>query len=384
MNIPVILDGEEVTPIEPKDIRPPEFSDDALALNFAVRHPRELRFVAKFGKWFFFDGKRWSEDSTLGAYDLVRTICREKAATCNRPKIAFAIASAKTVAAVERLARSDRRMAATVEQWDSDPFLLNTPHGVLDLRTGASRSAQPEDYMTKITNTSPGGECPLFRQFLSRITDGNVELQSFIARMFGYAATGDTKEHALFFLYGTGANGKSVLLNTISSVLGAYAQTAPIETFTASQFERHPTEIAGLRGARLVTAVETEEGRRWAESRIKALTGGDKVSARFMKQDFFEFLPQFKLIIAGNHKPGLRSVDEAIRRRFHLIPFNVTIPQRIVILISLRNSKLSGRGFCNGSLTVAWTGRPEVCAHPRSSPPRRRHILKPRTLWQHG
>jgi putative DNA primase/helicase len=130
----------------------------------------------------------------------------------------------------------------------------------------------------------------------------------------------------LFFLYGTGANGKSVLLSTVSGILGTYHRTAPIETFTASSTDRHPTELAGLRAARLVTAIETEEGRRWAESRIKALTGGDRISARFMRQDFFEFTPQFKLVIAGNHKPGLRSVDEAIRRRFNLIPFVVTIP----------------------------------------------------------
>src|SRR5262249_11639365 len=135
-----------------------------------------------------------------------------------------------------------------------------------------------------------------------------------------------TTEHALFFLYGTGANGKSVFIGTISRILGEYQKTAPIETFIASHSDRHPTELAGLRGARLVTAVETEEGRRWAESKIKALTGGDKISARFMRQDFFEYTPQFKLVIAGNHKPGLRSVDEAIRRRFNLIPFTVTIP----------------------------------------------------------
>ncbi len=100
-----------------------------------------------------------------------------------------------------------------------------------------------------------------------------------------------------------------------------------MEAFIATGSERHPTDLAGLRGARLVTAIETEEGRRWAESKIKALTGGDKISARFMRQDFFEFVPQFKLVIAGNHKPGLRSVDEAIRRRMNLVPFTVTIPR---------------------------------------------------------
>jgi putative DNA primase/helicase len=136
-----------------------------------------------------------------------------------------------------------------------------------------------------------------------------------------------TREHALFFLYGTGANGKTTLLDAITSCAGDYHKTAPIETFTDSKNDRHPTELAGLHGARLVTATETEEGRQWAESKIKVLTGGDKIAARFMRQDFFEFTPQFKLIIAGNHKPGLRSVDEAIRRRLHLIPFTVTIPE---------------------------------------------------------
>jgi putative DNA primase/helicase len=149
----------------------------------------------------------------------------------------------------------------------------------------------------------------------------------------------DTREHALFFLYGTGGNGKGVYLGTLAGILGNYHVTAPIETFTASNVDSHPTELARLHGARVVTSTETEEGRRWAESRIKMLTGGDHVSARFMRQDFFEYSPQFKLLISGNHKPGLRSVDEAIRRRLNLVPFNVTIPtaQRDVdLLIKLR------------------------------------------------
>jgi putative DNA primase/helicase len=167
---------------------------------------------------------------------------------------------------------------------------------------------------------------PTWRAFLHRVTGGDPELIAFLQRLAGYALTGSTREHALAFLYGTGANGKTTFLDAITGCAGDYHRTAPIETFTASSTDRHPTDLAGLRGARLVTAVETEEGRRWAESKIKALTGGDRVAARFMRQDFFEYVPQFKLIIAGNHKPGLRSVDEAIRRRFHLVPFTVTIP----------------------------------------------------------
>jgi len=160
---------------------------------------------------------------------------------------------------------------------------------------------------------------------LDRITDGNEELQSFLQRVIGHCLTGSTIEHALFFMYGTGANGKSVFLSTIAGLLGDYARTAPVSIFTASHTEPHPTDLAGLRGFRFVTAIETEDGRWWAEAKIKSLTGGDRITARFMRQDFFEYIPQFKLIVAGNHKPGLRNVDEAIRRRLYLIPFTVTI-----------------------------------------------------------
>ncbi|WP_256366345.1 phage/plasmid primase, P4 family [Methylosinus sp. Ce-a6] len=312
--------------VEIFDPRPPAFSDEALALRFAELHAGDLRYVAAWGKWLSWTGTHWQFDETLHAFDLARAVCREAAAECNKSKIANVIASAKTVAAIERLAKADRRLAATIDQWDADPWLLNTPEGVIDLRTGARRHARPDDYLTKITSVAPGGSCPRFLSFLDEISAGDAELVAYIRRVFGYGLTGDTREHALFFGYGTGRNGKSVLLKTVADILGAYHKTAGIETFTASNSDRHPTDLAGLRGARLVTAVETEEGRRWAESRIKSLTGGDTVSARFMRQDFFEYRPQFKLVIAGNHKPSLRSVDEAIRRRFHLIPFAVTIP----------------------------------------------------------
>ena len=152
-------------------------------------------------------------------------------------------------------------------------------------------------------------------------------LAAFLQRAVGYALTGvDARARAV--LPSRHRRQRQVACSSPPSpgVLADYHRSAPIETFTASSSDRHPTDLAGLRGARLVTAVETEEGRRWAESKIKTLTGGDKIAARFMRQDFFEYTPQFKLMIAGNHKPGLRSVDEAIRRRFHLIPFTITIP----------------------------------------------------------
>jgi putative DNA primase/helicase len=319
-----VIDGEKDEVHEAE--RPPAFTDEALALRFAEMYADRLRYVALWSRWLIWDGKRWLFDDTLAAFDLARKICREAAAACNKQRVSSVLASAKTVAAVERLAKADRRLAASVDQWDSDPWLLNTPGGVIDLRSGERRPHRPSDHFTHLTAVDPGGECPNWHQFLDRVTAGDKDLQAFLQRMAGYGLTGITREHALFFLYGTGANGKSVYVNTISGSMGSYHRSAPIETFTVSNVERHPTDLAGLRGARQVTAVETEEGRRWAEAKIKTLTGGDRISARFMRQDFFDYTPQFKLLIAGNHKPGLRSVDEAIRRRFHLIPFTVTIP----------------------------------------------------------
>jgi putative DNA primase/helicase len=308
----------------------PEFSEEALALRFASENEGQLHYVAPSSNWMHWDGTHWQQDRTGRALDRVRALCRDAAkrakSVTNDGRLPMTIASAKTVSALERLARVDHRIAATVEQWDGDPWLLNTPAGTVDLRTGLLRKHDPTDYITKMTAVSPGGECPLFRRFLSRITGEDDDLQKFLARVFGYALTGSTREHALFFCYGSGANGKSVLLNTLSKILGDYACTAPVETFTASHSDRHPTELARLRGARLVTATETERGRSWSEARIKSLSAGDKIAARYMRQDYFEFLPAFKLVIAGNHKPGLQSVDEAMRRRFHMLSFDVTIP----------------------------------------------------------
>jgi putative DNA primase/helicase len=144
--------------------------------------------------------------------------------------------------------------------------------------------------------------------------------------LLGYCLTAHAFEHVLAFLYGSGGNGKGVFVNTVAKILGDYHVVAPMQMFLASKNDRHPTEVAKLQGARLVTAQETEKGRRWDESKLKNLTSDDKLTGRFMRQDFFDFTPTHKLIITGNHKPSLSSVDEAISRRFLLVPFTVKIP----------------------------------------------------------
>ena len=201
--------GPEPQPDEETDVvdRPPGFSDEDLALKFTRKHRNLLRYVAKWGQWFIWNSSLWIEDETLQAFDLSRAICRKASSACSHPKIRAAVASAKTVAAVERLAKADRAHAATTAQWDADPWLLNTPGGVVDLRTGRLRPHRQTDYMTKITAAAPanGAACPLWHRFLDRVTDGDAELQAFLQRIAGYALTGVTRDHALFFLYGTGA-----------------------------------------------------------------------------------------------------------------------------------------------------------------------------------
>jgi putative DNA primase/helicase len=317
-----IMDEQDISSVRP--LTSPDYSEEALALRFAERHADELRYVAEWGRWYHWTGSKWEEEKTLYVFDLARQLCREESARrSNQLSIAKTLASAKTRAAVVSLAREDRRIAATIDQWDTDLWLLNTPDGTIDLRTGKMREHRREDYITKSTAVTPGGDCPIFRQFLIDITASNADLQGYIQRALGYGITGLVTEHALFFLWGVGRNGKGTLMNSVANILGNYYNTASVETFTVTKGEKHPADLAALRGARLVIASETEEGQRWAESRVKQLTGGDPVPARFMRQDWFTYWPQFKLFFVGNHKPHLRTVNVAIRSRVNLIPFEV-------------------------------------------------------------
>jgi putative DNA primase/helicase len=202
-------------------------------------------------------------------------------------------------------------------------LLLGTPGGTIDLRTGLLRAADPVDAISKVTLVAPAEttDCQRFLAFLRETTGDDPELIRFLQRFSGYCLTGSVQEHALIFVYGPGKNGKSVFLSTVSSIMGDYATTAAMDTLTVATRERHTTDLAMLHGARLVTASETEEGHAWAEARTKQLTGGDPITARFMRENNFTFKPTFKLMIVGNHKPTLHNVDEAARRGFNIAPF---------------------------------------------------------------
>jgi putative DNA primase/helicase len=273
------------------------------------------------------DAVVWREDDKRVAFSEARKICREAAALCGdkQRKLAAQLASAKTRAAVISLASDDQALAAGVSQWDVDDNLLGGPSGTVDLRTGELLPPDPDDHISRAAAVAPGGDCPLWRAFLKKVTAGDDELAEYLARVAGYCLTGHTGDHAIFLFWGTGGNGKGTFVNTLLGVVGGGGRDPPPEPQFETRGDRHPTELAMLRGARLVVASETQAGRHWNESRIKALSGGDPISARFMRGDFFTFVPRFKLVILGNHKPALRNVDEAIRRRLHLVPFTVQI-----------------------------------------------------------
>jgi putative DNA primase/helicase len=333
-------------------------SDDVLAADFTDTHKKEIRYVGQWSKWLIFDGISWDFDYKLQTYTQARLFLRSVAheifdATYKRlcdalsPDLSPAkleeaksdargkarckthsIQSSATIHNVVSISRYDKRIASSVEQWDADPWLLNTPGGTIDLKSGISNKHSPADYIRKVTAVSPELKAPRrWLEFLTKIMKGDEEMVRYLQKVFGYCLVGETKEHQMYFAYGTGANGKGVTLNTMRSLLGSYGLEAAIETFIVNDTARHPTELADLHGARLVTCGEVDEGQRWAEARIKMLTGGDPVKARFMRQDFFQYTPQFKLFLAGNHKPRLANVDEAIERRFRLIPFTLTIPK---------------------------------------------------------
>jgi len=303
----------------------------------AAMHGGDLLWCDPWSSWLCWDGKRWRKDDTREidrrVNDVVRSIYAEAAAEpdSDRRKAlgtwAHQCEGAFRRRAIAEGARS--MLPARPSEFDTDPWLLNVDSGTLDLRTGERKTHERCDMLTKLAPVEydPDAKAPTWEAFLQRIMAGNEDLIGFLQRAVGYSLTGDTREQVFFICYGTGANGKSTFLEALSAALGDYAQKTPTETLLTKRGGGIPNDVARLRGARMVTAVEAEEGRHMAESLVKQMTGGDTVAARFLHQEFFEFVPAFKLWLATNHKPVIRGTDYAIWRRIRLIPFTVTIPE---------------------------------------------------------
>lgn len=304
------------------DLRPVEYSDDHVGELLSEQLGDNWLYVAEEDQWLEWDGKRWAIRHPVHILQVSNAICRAVGTSCPEKRVARAVSSKATIYAAERLARAKERHVTPLHVFDTNPWLLNTQGGIVPLNIGVIGPHSRNALMRCITAAAPCEEPPLtWLAFLSEATGRDEALQHYLQKIAGYCLCGDTREHVVFFLYGPSGTGKSVFIGTLLDMIGDYGWAAPMDLFVATKGERHPVELAALHGKRLVTASETEEGRRWDEAKLKRLTGGDRISARFMRSNFFEFAPTFKLLFAGNYRPAMRSADSAMRRRIRIIPF---------------------------------------------------------------
>ncbi len=345
-------------------------TDYGNAERLAFHHGNEFRYCPAWGKWLVWDGVHWASDDTgliiRLAKDTVRRIYSEadaiqvsvgaskeerEALLKRRESIArhaVRSESSNALAAMVKLAESEEGLPVLPEHLDADPFAFNVQNGTLELRDGTLKPHTRGDLITKLSLVTfdAAATCPKWENFLVEIMGGDMAMATYLQRAAGYSLTADVREQCLFFPYGIGANGKSTFTGILELLAGDYFQKAPKSLIQLRSMgdEGIPTELADLKGARLVVCNEIEEGKRLAESQVKDLTGGDTVVARRMRQDFFRFAPTHKLWIYGNHRPVIRGNDFGIWRRIHLIPFDVCIApeKRDLLLRDKLRAELSG------------------------------------------
>jgi putative DNA primase/helicase len=221
-------------------------------------------------------------------------------------------------------------LATIPDQWNADPWLLGTPAGTVDLRTGQLRDARPEEYVSMTTAVAPGGDCPLWKQTILAICGRDADIVGYLQRFFGYCLTGLTREEKLVFFLGDGGNGKGTIIETVAHAMGDYAVVVAMMTLIQTRHQEHPTEIAKLFKARLAVASETSDGGRINAARVKLLTGGDVLTGRYMRADFFDFAPTHKLVISGNRPLIIGRSDQAIKRRWNTVRFDLKPPQVVI------------------------------------------------------
>lgn len=292
-----------------------------------------LRYDHRRGRWLIWDGHWWRDDELRAVRRLAKEAARQRYGRATEiadlreraDEARFAIGSEnrQRLEAMLVAAQTEPPIADAGDRWDADPWLLGVANGVVDLRTGTLQAGSPDDRITRHSDVpfEPDAACPRWLRFLDEVFAADEELTSFIARAVGYSLTGDTSEQCVFMSYGTGSNGKSVFLATVRGVAGTYAANTPFSTFELRTRSSIPNDLAALAGSRLVTASETAEDSRLNESRLKALTGGDPITARFLHAEFFTFRPVAKFWLAVNHKPRVTDDSYGFWRRVRLIPF---------------------------------------------------------------
>jgi putative DNA primase/helicase len=310
----------------------------ANAEEFHRLYSHRVRYNVDSGKWLTNGKTHWQEDRDGEAVRLSMNVAREAgdrvAAGLSEKEAAKwrnACESVKSINATLTLAKAMPGISKTADEFDADDFLLNCPNGTLELgKTIKLRRHEPNDLITKCLAVpyDPRAVCPLWERVVARSMNNNPELIAYLQRACGVALTGTAGVHELLIFHGVGANGKSVIIDTIIGLLGPYAGIAPESLLTASTHgNQHPTEIADLQGKRLIVASETESGATMRLQLVKRLTGDATLKGRFMRQDFFEFRRTFKLWLQTNNKPRLSEDSEAVWRRLRLLPFAVVIPE---------------------------------------------------------
>jgi len=309
-------------------------TDAGNALRLVKLFGSNIRYVYEFNSWIYWDGVRWLTDNDGHMYRLAKETARsiaQEAANENdesrrRSLMQHALKSEnkQQLDSMVQVAKTEEGVTISQVELDQDKYLLGTPNGVVNLKTGGLIDNSKNSMITKQAGTAydRNAKCPKWLKFVDEITDGNKELANYLKRIVGYSLTGDTREHKLFFLHGFGANGKSVFVTTIQDLLGDYSMQTPVSTIMTKGRGSINNDIARLRGARFVATTETEEGSRFNESEVKLIIGGDIIAARFLHQNYFEYKPQFTLWISGNHKP-VPGDSYSIWRRIILIPFDV-------------------------------------------------------------
>ena len=316
------------------------------AERLVARNGDNLRYCIEFEEWLTWNGKTWIEDRKKQIERIAIKTFREmyiEAAKENdvdrRNKLTkWAQSSEKSSVFLNSINRAEAMLPVTQDELNKDLFKVNCSNGVIDLKTGELLSHDRHMMMTKNTHVEyqPNAKCPKWIDFLESIMKdekGNIkhDLIEFLQKAIGYTLTGDTSEQVAFFLWGTGRNGKSTFINIVKEILGDYGKQTNADTFTSKMHEGGiNNDIARLHGSRFVSAVESEDGQKLSESLIKQLTGGEPITARFLRKEFFEFVPEFKIFFTTNHKPIVKGDDEGIWRRIRLIPFTYTVPKEEV------------------------------------------------------
>ncbi|MFJ7950755.1 phage/plasmid primase, P4 family [Lysinibacillus sp. NPDC096418] len=297
------------------------------AERIAYEYGHVIRYVSGSDHWYIWDGKRWHIDSKKQIERIANKVLRELEKSDDEMESKWARSCGKRNIRMNSIKDLMPLVPAEREEFDRHKFLFNVENGIINLKDAKLQQHDRDFKLSKITNVifDEKAECPTWINFLNQIFKNDAELIDYMQRLVGYSLTGDISEQGMYFLVGGGSNGKSTFINIIKNLMGDYGAQTNSNTFIKKKSDGANNDIARLANARFVSAVESEEGEKLQESLVKTITGGEPILARFLRQEFFEFIPEFKVFFTTNHKPIIGGVDEGIWRRVKIIPFTLNL-----------------------------------------------------------